>query len=99
MAEERLHILARLRAKPDRIEDLRFLLEGLVAPTRAEPGCIRYELWRNREDPAEFTFVEEWAGDEALQAHFETQHVEDALDRFPELLETELDLRRYSLIR
>jgi len=33
---------------------------GLIEPTRKESGCISYELLQNRDDPTDFTFVEEW---------------------------------------
>jgi quinol monooxygenase YgiN len=42
--------------------------------------------------------VEEWTGAPALEAHFETPHLKNALARFPDLLAAELDVRRYRLV-
>ncbi|MDX1645451.1 MAG: putative quinol monooxygenase [Thermoanaerobaculia bacterium] len=96
--EETLRVIARLRAQNGKEAALEALLEGLVEATRAEEGCIHYELLRNLEDPAEFTFVEEWRDEAALAAHFEAEHVEQALAAMPDLLAEELDLRKYRLV-
>ena len=74
------------------------VLVGLIEPTREEPGCIGYELLENLEDPRELTFVEEWQGESALEAHFSTDHIANALQEFPGLLAQELDLRKYRLL-
>ena len=95
MAEETLKVIARIRALPGQIDEMRELLAGLVSPTRAEAGCLRYELLHNLADPADFTFVEEWRDHAALESHFNTAHVKAALTRFEELAAGPMDLRRY----
>ena len=98
MASNSLRVIARLKARPNKVGELRSLLIGLLAPTRKEPGCASYEMLENREDPTEFTFVEEWRDEAALQAHFGTDHIRHALKMFPDLLVEELDVRRYGLV-
>ena len=98
MTSDTIRVVARLKAQPDKVNALHAVLFGLLAPTRAEQGCIRYEMLQNLEDPTDFTFTEEWSGQPALDAHFETDHIRDALARFPDLLADELDVRRYSLV-
>ena len=95
MSEETLKVIARIRARHEKIDEMRALLSGLVGPTRAEPGCLRYELLHNLTDPSDFTFVEEWRDDAALESHFNTEHIRAALARFQELAAEPLDLRRY----
>lgn len=94
-----LHLLAMFTAKPDRAEELRELLEGLIEPTRAEDGCLDYRLMRDRENARKFVFVEEWIDEAALARHFETEHLRTALARFPDLIEGELELHRLALLR
>jgi quinol monooxygenase YgiN len=89
-----LHIIATLRAKPGQEAALREILEGLIAPTRKEAGCLDYRLVENREDPAQFTFIEEWTNEAALEAHFETEHLVRGRERMGDLLAAELDLRK-----
>ena len=98
MSRGTLRVIAILVAKPGKEDALRSVLMGLIAPTRKEPGCITYELLHNKENAREFTFVEEWQDDAALEAHFVTDHIRTALTQFPDLLAEELDLRRYILV-
>lgn len=92
-------VIATFRARPGREAELLEVLDGLVEPTRREDGCRLYELWRNRADPGEFTFVEEWSSDEALAAHGASEHIAAARGRYPELIDGEVDLRLYDLAR
>lgn len=98
MAEISIRVIARILARPNTIEETRRLLVGLVQPTRNESGCVRYELMQNRANPAEFTFVEEWANEPALNAHFTTEHVKAAFAKVPALLAEAPDIRQYTLV-
>ena len=55
-----LRVVARIKAKSEAVSEVRELLCDLIEPTRKESGCISYELLQNRDDPTDFTFVEEW---------------------------------------
>jgi quinol monooxygenase YgiN len=98
MPQNSLRVVARIKARPDKVEELREVLAGLVAPTRAEEGCMSYELLQNRADPTDFTFVEEWTSDAALEQHFTTEHMQKATARLDELVAEEPDIRTYSLV-
>src|SRR5262245_5889759 len=64
-----VHVIARHWARPDKIEEVRKILLSLIEPTRAEPGCLRYELLQRLDDPTDFTFVETVASEDALKMH------------------------------
>jgi len=51
------------------------LLAELAIATRAEPGCRRYVVAQDLEDPGRFHLSEHWQDIEALAAHFETAHM------------------------
>jgi quinol monooxygenase YgiN len=99
MGENRLRVVAHIRAKPETVDEVRALLSGLVDPTRREPGCITYDLLQNHEDPTDFTFVEEWTGADALAAHFETAHMVETLPKLQAVAAAPPDIRRYALVR
>lgn len=99
MTAKPVRVVARFHARQGLEEKLAAVLEKLVEPTRAEAGCRLYELWRNREDPAEFTFVEEWDSREALAAHGETAHIQAGRRAMADLLDQAPDLRLYDLVR
>ncbi|HPF60302.1 MAG TPA: putative quinol monooxygenase [Candidatus Competibacteraceae bacterium] len=93
-----VHVVARLTARPETVAALHTLLLSLLEPTRHESGCLRYELLQNAADPADFTFIEEWADEAALDAHFTTPHLQAVLAQAPSLLAVEPDIRRYAMI-
>lgn len=98
MTENGLRVVARIKATEDKIEEVKKILGGLIEPTRGEQGCVSYELLQNRQDPTDFTFVEEWASDEAFDGHFETEHIKNALPQLPELTSEEPDIRTYRVV-
>ena len=93
-----MKVILRLTAKPDKVEELKRILAGLVPPTRKEPGCISYEVVQNNADPCDITCVEEWRDQAALDAHWASSHVQDALAKGVPLLAAAPDDRRYSKI-
>jgi quinol monooxygenase YgiN len=95
---ETLRVVAHIKAKPGKEDELKRLLCGLIEPTHKEAGCLEYRLYNNKADARDFTFIEEWESDAALDAHLATPHLENALSKMPVLLEGEPDIRRYLLI-
>lgn len=75
-----LTVIAHLRALDGQIEETRAFLTGLIAPTRAEPGCIEYWLHQDDEDPAEFTFYENWTNRAEWDKHMEMPHLQAFAD-------------------
>ncbi len=92
-----VRVIAHIPAKREKVEEVKRLLASLIEPTRKEAGCIRYEMWQNTKEPADLTFVEEWASREALDAHLETEHVTSVLQQLGGLLSGEVDIRTYHL--
>ncbi|MEI2644350.1 MAG: putative quinol monooxygenase [Candidatus Competibacter sp.] len=98
MTDPSIHIVARIVAKPDTVTQLQAVLTTLLEPTRQEAGCRRYTLLQNQQDPTDFTFVEEWASETALNAHPQTAHFQAAFRQISELLGAEPDIRRYKRV-
>jgi len=73
----KLTIVAHITAKPDAIELVKAELEKLIDITRAEEGCLQYDLHRDNENPAHFMFYENWESRELWQAHMNNQHLKD----------------------
>lgn len=79
-------VIAHFTAKEGKQKDLQEFLETLVVPTRAEPGCLRYEVNQELSDPATFTFVETFADRAAFEAHCATPYVAKLFELLPELV-------------
>ncbi|HEY8066151.1 MAG TPA: putative quinol monooxygenase [Methylosinus sp.] len=80
-------IIALLTARPDKKEALETLLTGMIAPSRAEAGNLRYDLWRDQTDPARFVLDELYTNSEAVAAHRETHHFRAYLAAINDLAE------------
>jgi quinol monooxygenase YgiN len=92
-------VLAHFRAKPGQEARLLQELKRLPEPTRAEAGCITYELHESQSDPAVFVFYENWASQAALDAHFETPHLQALLKLVPELVEGSPEITKWTLVK
>ena len=70
-----LTIVADIRAAAGKEALVHAELERLVEPTRAEAGCIRYDLHRDHADPRHFLFYETWEDRGLWQAHMNAPHL------------------------
>ena len=95
-AEEWLDVVAILRARPGKADELDRLLRSNAERTRLEPGCVAYVLHRGVDDPDMFALYETWKDRAALTTHFETPHMKALAARREELVERRelLPLRR-----
>lgn len=68
-------VVARLRSRPGRADELRAALDELVVHSRQEPGCLDYDLHVGLDDPDLFVFYENWVDREAHHEHDRTPHI------------------------
>lgn len=59
----------------------------MVAPSRAETGCIQYDLNRDPDSDSVFWFVEKWNDQAALDLHNETPHFKELQEVLPDLIQ------------
>ena len=84
-----LTVVATVRAKAGKQDELRSLIETIVAPSRAEEGCVTYALHQGASDPTVFVFYENWVSQAHLDAHLASPHMTapDFNARFAELID------------
>ncbi len=75
MAEKKLTIIALIKAKPGMESKTKQALKALVGPTRAEEGCIDFDLHQMADDKASFMFYENWTDKKALDKHMTAPHI------------------------
>ena len=92
-------MVAHFVAKPESVEDVERYLSAMVDPTRAEDGCVTYELLQNADDPTDFTFVEEWASKADLDRHAESEHIRTGRELVSDHLAKPSDVRVYMLVK
>ena len=74
-----INVVAVISAKPGSEDAVREAMQGLVAPTRAEDGCLSYALSESSVAPGTFITVEEWSDPSDLDKHMATPHIQSAL--------------------
>jgi quinol monooxygenase YgiN len=69
----KVQVIARAVAPEGKEDELRALLQSMLAPTHLEPGCELYELYVSDAE-GRFYFYEIWESQAALDEHAATPH-------------------------
>ena len=73
------------------------LMREMAIASREEEGCITYEFYVGLSDPNTMLLFQEWTSVDALQGHFETEHMEAFMQQLPSVLDGEVATRRYEV--
>jgi quinol monooxygenase YgiN len=87
MIESPAKITATLTAHPGKAADLQSLLVAMAPLCRAEPGNLRWDVWRDSAHPERYVLDELYRDAEAADAHRQTPHYKDYLVGIPALAE------------
>ena len=98
MTNIKLQVITHLEAVLGTEENSKSLLLELVASSRQEAGCIKYELLQNIHQPTEFTLVSEWESKTAFLAHLDSMPVAELFRENSDLLAKAPDIRQYQLL-
>lgn len=71
----------------------------IVAPTRKEEGNIAFVPHVSIDNPDQIVVDEIWIDKEALDNHFNQQHIKDIIPRIQPLLAKPLEVRVYSEVK
>ena len=74
LPKEAVTLIVLLRAREGQETILEAELRALVAPTRKEDGCLRYDLHRSVDTPGALLLHEVWASRDAHTEHTHTPH-------------------------
>jgi quinol monooxygenase YgiN len=70
----------------------------LLSPTRAEAGCVNYDLHQSQTDPALFVFYENWTSEAHLDAHSKSPHIQSFRKVAGEILEGPVEITKWQLV-
>ena len=71
---ENLYLTARLKVQDGKAEELKKAALAIVEPSRAEEGCVSYNVHQSLEDETVFIWRESWKSKAALDEHFEKDY-------------------------
>ena len=84
-----LTIVANITTKVDTVDMVKAELLKLIDITRAEEGCVVYDLHQDNKNPAHFMFYEIWESWDHWQTHRNNTHMlefraatKDAIEEF-----------------
>ena len=80
-----LNVVALIKAKPGSEAGLQDALNDLAAATRAEEGCLAYDLFSSASEAGTFVTLERWRGQADLDAHMQSPHIAAAMAAGAEL--------------
>lgn len=69
-----IKIVAFITVKPGEEDTFIAAARICVAASRAEPGVLHYDLWRETEGERRFVFNELYTDDDAIEAHMASDH-------------------------
>lgn len=98
MKNERVTVLALVKAKEGTERAVREELLSLVTPTRSEPGCISYDLHQAADDKSLFMFYENWKSMEDLEKHRETPHLKAFRQKADSILAKPIEVTLFEMI-
>ena len=82
---EALTIIVTIHAKAGQESRVRDVLRGMLGPTRAETGCINYDLHESQDNPGVFAIYENWASAAHIDTHLKSAHFQALAKLIPEI--------------
>ena len=98
MENQRITVLALVKAKEGMEETVREELLALVNPTRSEPGCINYDLHQAADEKSQFMFYENWKSMDDLEKHRGMPHMKAFKQKIGSLLAKPMEVTLFKMI-
>jgi quinol monooxygenase YgiN len=93
-----IRVIAQITALPGKEAGLKKALVDVVEPSRAEAGCLCYELMQSHLVPTQFATWEEWSSEAAMNEHLASDHIQRSLIEAEPFLQEPPSIVRYNLI-
>jgi quinol monooxygenase YgiN len=91
-------VVAEVRAKPGREDELRAVTLPLIGLVRSDPKNLVYFLQEDRESPGHFIFYEIFANRADFDAHNAMPYVQDWFGKLPELADGGVKVMRMEVL-
>lgn len=73
-----LGVVATIKVQPGKEAEFEAIFKELRAKTRSEPGNLQYDFFKSKSEEATYFALEQYASQEAAQAHAQSEHVQAA---------------------
>ena len=92
------YVFVRLLARAGQERAVEEALREVMGPSREEPGCLSFHLFRSMREPRLFFIHSRWVDAAAFQKHAELAHTKRFLERVDPLLERPREVTRTEMI-
>ncbi|HZD17823.1 MAG TPA: putative quinol monooxygenase [Actinomycetota bacterium] len=86
-------VFASFHARPGKGDELRDLLSWMVGNTRAEPGCLAYDLYRREGGDEVYHLLERYRSRQTLEAHRAAAYYAEYRRRVADLIEQPVEVK------
>ena len=92
-------LLVTMHVKPEHVSEfLGLARDNAQHATADEPGCLRFDIVQDRDDPNCFRFYEVYEDDAALATHRQTPHFKRYIEASPQWLTVPAERRLGTLL-
>jgi len=91
-------VVAKLKAKSGKDEEIEKILTDMVGKVGQEEGTLTYTLHRSRKDPTVFLFYEKYKDKDALSFHSSTPYFKEMFGAIGPLLDGDPEIDMYNEI-
>jgi quinol monooxygenase YgiN len=92
------YVFVRLHAREGEETAVEEALRDVTGPSRKEPGCLSFHIFRSTRDRRLFYIHSRWVNEDAFQLHAELPHTVRFLKRVDALLDQPRDVTRTEMI-
>lgn len=92
-------VVAKLKIQDGKQDDFEAAGKDLMAKVKAnEPGCLTYQLYKSDADDSEYIFMEQYASQDALDAHGKTTYFAAAMPLLGACLAGAPDIQTFKIV-
>jgi quinol monooxygenase YgiN len=97
MADSKVTVLAKFKAKEGLEEKVKQEIMARVAPTRSEAGCINYDLHQSSDDKRIFMLYENWVNKKLLDEHLQMPYLQSLIAAADELFSEPIEISLWEM--
>jgi quinol monooxygenase YgiN len=98
LTEHHMVLVAGLRASPQCEDQVFNLLQRMATRTRAESGCLTYDIHQSTADSELFFVYQIWQDEPTFEAHCHRDYTVAFKSAAPGLLEGPIQLRKWKIV-
>ena len=92
-------VVAKLSIQDGKQGEFEEVAKDLMAKVKAnEPGCTTYQLYKAKDSDTDYIFMEQYASQEALTAHGQTEYFKAAGPKLGPCLAGAPDIKYYEIV-